>query len=416
MNRLTEHVPAARALVLIGGAAAFAACAWIAGCSTGGDGNPSGPASPTGVYLTSDKSRTQVTQDVSIDASYAYSREDRPECDWYVDGILNGSSQKGTITQTNPATYTAPSAVPAGGHVVVTAVSRSDSTFTASDTLEVVFTIKYVDASGGSDTASGGPLAAPFKTISYAMDRAAAGDTVLVMPGRYDEALGEDENIYVASDVTLRGVDRDSVVISTTAWGGIVGMNDGSTIESVTIENVESNHALYVTAPTAWIRDVRTVGLFGHSAIRIIGPDTEVVVENCEIVNDVTPLEGRGFEIITDTHSTIRGTTVSGWGYGIFINTTADPLVEGCTITGNHIGIISYGGTGDPITQPDLGGGDRGSVGGNTIRENVECGIKNQCATDVWAQNNTWHNDPPVEGPPYPCDFENNAGGSVIWY
>jgi parallel beta-helix repeat protein len=388
----------------------------IAACSSG-DGN-GGPAEPTGIALWFTRTRVQVTRETDITANltYPYRREDPPDCDWYVDGTLGGSSQKGTITQANPATYTAPSVVPAGGRVVITAVSRVDSTFTASDTLRVVFTIKYVDADDGSDTAAGGPWAAPFKTISYAMDHTAAGDTVFVMPGRYDETLGEDQNVYVATDVTLRGSHRDSVLISTTAWGGIVGLNNGSTLESVTIENVESNHAIYTTAATAWIRDVRTVGLYGHSAIRIIGPGTEVVVEDCEIVNDVNPGEGRGFEIITDTHSTIRGTTVSGWGYGIFINTASDPLIEGCTITDNHIGIISFGGTGDPITQPDLGGGHRGSVGGNLIRANTESGLKNQCATDVWAQGNTWHNDPPVEGPPYPCDFENSGGGSVVWY
>jgi parallel beta-helix repeat protein len=390
----------------------------LAGCGTSSDGNGNGgPAEPTGIALTFDQERVQITREIEIEATYTYARVDPPECEWYVDGYLGGNPLKGTITQTNPAVYTAPSVVPPGsGEVVISAASTADSTFTASDTLAIVFTIKYVDADDGSDTAAGGPWVAPFKTITYAMDHVSQGDTVLVMPGRYDEALGEDEYINVAADVTLRGSHRDSVVISTTAWGSIVGPNSGSTVESVTIENVESNHAIHVTAPTALIRNVRTVGAYGHSAIRIQGPGNEVVVEDCEIVNDVAPGSERGFEIITDTHSTIRNCTVSGWGYGIFVNTTSDPLIEGCTITGNSDGVISFGGSGDAISQPDLGGGARGSAGGNTIQGNTQAGLKNQCATAIWAQNNTWDNDPPTEGQPYPCDLENSGGGSIIWY
>jgi parallel beta-helix repeat protein len=397
---------------------AVAVAAIVTGCGTDGDGDGNGtPAGPTGIALTFGGTRVQLTQSIEIEAGHTYAREDPPECDWYVDGYLGGHPLRGTISQSNPATYTAPSIVPPGdGRVVVSAVSRADSTFTASDTLTIAFTIKYVDADTGSDTAAGGPWAAPFKTITYAMGHTSEGDTVYVMPGRYDEALGEDEYINIAAGVTLRGTHRDSVVISTTAWGGIVGPQNGSTLESVTIENVESNHAIYVTAPTALVRDVRTVGAYGHSAIRILGPGSEVVVEDCEIVNDVAPGTERGFEIITDTHSTIRNCTVRGWGYGIFVNTTSDPLIEGCTITENGTGVISFGGSGDSISQPDLGGGARGSLGGNTIRGNTQVGLKNQCDTAIWAQGNIWDNDPPTEGAPYPCDLENTGGGSIIWY
>ena len=88
----------------------LAAIALIAGCGSDGDG---GPAEPVGIAVTLSKSEVQLTQTVTADAQYTYARNGSPDCHWYVDGVLGGSAEKGTITQTNPATYTAPPAIPA---------------------------------------------------------------------------------------------------------------------------------------------------------------------------------------------------------------------------------------------------------------------------------------------------------------
>jgi hypothetical protein len=60
--------------------------------------------------------------------------------------------------------------------------------------------------------------------------------------------------------------------------------------------------------------------------------------------------------------------------------------------------------------NPDLGGGARGSAGGNTIRNNIECGIYNQTYSVIYAKFNTWTNDPPVAG----VDYCNTSTGGVI--
>jgi parallel beta-helix repeat protein len=395
---------------------ALAIAAAVAGCSSSGDGN-GGPAEPTGLALSLDQARLQLARETEVEAAYTYAREDPPACDWFVDGVLGGSSQKGTITQGNPATYTAPSAVPAGGRVTILAVSRDHAALSAADTLEIVFTIKYVDAGDGSDTAAGGAWVAPFKTVSYALDNADAGDTVYVRPGVYDQALGEDTAFHVPSGITLRGAHRDSCTLVATDFGYLVRPGEGVTIEHFTVVSAEEDpwHGIYIDANQGWVRDVRLNDAFTSSAVRIELPESEILFEDCEIVNTVNPGVGRGFEIIQGTHSTLRNVTVGGWGYGIMVSGTSDPIIEGCTITGNSTGIIAYGGSG-LISQPDVGGGARGCLGGNTIRGNTQVGLKNRCDTAIWAQNNTWDNDPPTEGEPYPCDLENTGGGSIIWY
>jgi hypothetical protein len=113
-----------------------------------GCGGESGPLEPTGLAITLGSQRVQITRSIEVAAlnTYPAARDEHPDCDWYVDGILGGNAMKGTVTQTNPATFTAPSAVPAGGAVEISAVLQSDSSFTASDTLAIVFTVRYGDA------------------------------------------------------------------------------------------------------------------------------------------------------------------------------------------------------------------------------------------------------------------------------
>lgn len=51
--------------------------------------------------------------------------------------------------------------------------------------------------------------------------------------------------------------------------------------------------------------------------------------------------------------------------------------------------------------NPDFGGGARGSLGGNIIRNNSECGLWFDLPHPIYARYNTWGNDPPVPGEDY---------------
>jgi hypothetical protein len=400
-------------LLLAGGLALLAA-----GCGS----SDNGPVSPNGINITLESFRVQVTRTVQVEAvnTYPYARNDRPPCDWYVDGILGGNAMRGTITQANPATFTAPPAVPQGGTAIITAVSRSDTTFTASDTLTIAFTVRYVDGENGTDTSSGGTWTNPLRTLTYALDAVADGDTVYVLPGSYDPDHGETGSFFIPGGVALIGASRESCSI----WGSgsdvsVVRLGDGATLENVTVGNWNADGMAVHSTGGGRIRLVTLRHPFEYCGIRADGgrsrDGNDVIIEGCELVNvDGEEHEGTALELFYGTHCTVRECTVAGWQFGLHINRDSDPLVEGCSITDNQYGVVAAG-TGAPGTGPDLGGGARGSAGGNAIRDNLDVGVQNITIGDIWALNNEWTNDPPTEGPPIPADFVNVAGGTVIW-
>jgi len=411
------HRTCARRALLIVSASVCALALLTSGC-----GEDSGPVEPDGLNLFLTESRVQVTRDTQIEAvhTYPYARDENPACDWYVDEILGGNAMVGTITQTNPATFTAPPAVPAGGTVEITAVSRASSALTASDTLRVAFTVRYVDGENGSDTSSGGTWTNPLRTLTYGLDLVADGDTLAILPGSYDPDHGEAGNYFVPGGVALQGTSRDSCLIygSGTDYS-VLRLGDGATIAGLTVGNWDEDDIAILTTGGGLIKDVAVSETFGLSAIRADGGrggrSNDVVIESCELVNAAATPTGRALELYNSTHCVVRDCTISGWEYGLYINRDSDPLIERSTITDNKYGVLAAGGGGGLLTQPDLGGGARGSVGGNTIRDNVEVGVSNYTEATIWALDNTWTTSPPTEGPPTPADLYNLVGGTIIW-
>lgn len=388
----------------------------------GGCGGDKGPSGPNGLNIFLAGPRVQITRSVSVEAvnTYPYARDEHPPCDWYVDGVLGGNAMKGTITQGNPATFTAPPAVPDGGAVEVSAVSRENSALTASDTLRIVFTIRYVDADDGSDTSSGGTWTNPLRTLTYGLNAVTDGDTLCLLPGSYDPDHGEAGNYFVPGGVSVTGTSRDSCLVygSGTDYS-VIRLGDGATIENMTVVNWDEDDFAVLATGGGLIRNVAARGTFDVAVLRADGGRgarvSDVIVEDCQFTNTSSPLTGRAIELYYGTHCVIRGCTVTGWQYGLYINRDSDPLIEHCTLTDNAYAIIAAGG-GGLLTEPDLGGGARGSEGGNTVRDNVNVGVFNMTAANIWALGNSWSTDPPTEGAPPPAtDFWNAGGGTVIW-
>lgn len=407
----------ARRALLAVPALACALALLVPGCA-----GESGPAEPTGLAIALGGPRVQITRSIQATAinTYPSARDEHPACDWYVDGALGGNAMKGTITQTNPATFTAPPAVPAGRAVEIMAISRSNSTFTASDTLRITFTIRYVDGESGNDTSSGGTWTNPLRTLTYALDLVGDGDTLSVLPGSYDPEHGEAGGYFIPGGVALIGTSMESCLLYGSGTDfSVVHLGDGATIERFTIGNWDDDDVAILTTGGGAIRNVAVRDTFRYSAIRADGErrgrDNDVVIEDCELVNTDAPQTGIALELYRGTHCVVRGCTVSGWEFGLYINRDSDPLIEGNTITDNQYGIIAAGG-GGLLTEPDLGGGARGSDGGNVIQYNSQVGVQNQTAASIWALDNTWTTDPPTEGPPPPAtDFWNLVGGAIIW-
>jgi len=94
--------------------------------------------------------------------------------------------------------------------------------------------IWYV-AKGGSDTNVGDHPNGPFLTIGEAINNATTGDTILIYPGEYEEAIP----LTVPTGVTIRGVDIRNVIIKPDSNTGedVFLLNGETTIEDITIKD-----------------------------------------------------------------------------------------------------------------------------------------------------------------------------------
>ena len=103
---------------------------------------------------------------------------------WHVNGISGGNSTVGTISSSG--LYVAPSAVPAGSSVTVTAISAH------AKPVNLIVAIntgaKYYVSTSGNDN-NPGTHAAPWLTIQHAANAVVAGDTVYVLGGTYHESV-----------------------------------------------------------------------------------------------------------------------------------------------------------------------------------------------------------------------------------
>jgi hypothetical protein len=135
-------------------------------------------------------------------------------------------------------------------------------------------------------------------------------------------------------------------------------------------------------------------------------------IENCRLVDDDGWRWYHGIELNAEYSNTIiRSCELGGFSIGISVGNHANPLIEGCVIENNQTGVsICCHDYENHDPNPDLGGGARGSAGGNTIRNN-DLGISNGSTHMIYAKFNTWNNHPPVDGE----DFINLSTGSVIW-
>ncbi|HEY1613938.1 MAG TPA: right-handed parallel beta-helix repeat-containing protein [Rhizomicrobium sp.] len=110
---------------------------------------------------------------------------------WQVDNANGGTPAWGTIS--TAGLYTMPATLPDPALVTVTAVSQADPSASATAAITLLAqapsgTTYYV-ATNGNDGNSGSQ-AAPWLTIQHAADTVAAGDTVLVRGGVYNEHVG----------------------------------------------------------------------------------------------------------------------------------------------------------------------------------------------------------------------------------
>jgi parallel beta-helix repeat protein len=344
---------------------------------------------------------------------------DNKNLNWFVNGVKDGNDVYGTITQNSAATYNAPDSLPDQSTITIVAESVEDETITDTCSIDLEFTRIIVKSDVGNDNTATGSVNLPAKTITRGLALADTGMTVLVFPGLYDVHNGEEFQLEIPGDVALVGMDWESCIIrghGTQNYNATILMDHpGSQFRKFTLEMGEPEDeqwdlAIRVRDDDQMVDSIRIFERGDFSVLRTGGADNSVI-QNCYFVVNDGETRHRAYEIAgASDNLIIRNCTAIGFNEGIFVNGMQEPLIEGCTLTGNNhgVGLWYEPPLSDP--NPDLGGGARGSAGGNNLSGNTSCGINNRTTNAIYAKSNTWDNDPPVEGE----DYCNSGTGSVI--
>ena len=219
---------------------------------------------------------------------------------------------------------------------------------------------------GGDDDASGAPagptcdqegtLNVPddFDTIQEAADAAAPGALVLVAEGTYEEAVN-----VTCADITVRGVDRNNVVLEGNFElenGVRILETDGVVVENMTAQNYTGNGFFWTGVDGyrgSYLTAIRNgdYGVYGYGSINGVvehsygsgSPDAGVYIGQCgdcnAVVDDFTSeWNGIGYSGTNSSNVTIINSTFRHNRTGILPNAGS---YEGCappvrnTIVGN---------------------------------------------------------------------------------
>lgn len=344
------------------------------------------------------------------------------DVEWYVNGVMGGDSVFGTVTQTNPAVYTAPDSVPEPAEVVVMALAGKDRSKVDTCSLTVRFTQVCVSVSTGSDYTGTGGSTKPVRSITRGLQIAGPGMTVRVENGEYDRESGEEFPIVITDGISLIGEDWAQTLI-----GHGLCRDEGDTT-SVVIAGKDCAFRRfavgYSCTTTGICINVSSVSVNARiDSIQIPGSSWAVglcvdgasntIIENCIFHSGLKCPCGTGMKLMSgDVGTIVRNCEFGDYEYGVYFGSSSDAMIEECSLRFcGHAFYICCQDDSDQGANPDLGGGARDSKGGNTLRYYFECGVTNLTSGTIYAKDNGWDHYPPVEGQ----DFCNSGGGEVIW-
>jgi len=184
----------------------------------------------------------------------------------------------------------------------------------------------YVDALNGDDQNGNGSQALPWKSITYALTKVVASDTIHVLPGTYDASgNGETFPMTLLPGITLVGVSaRDCIIDGEGKSGSVIVLNTSVTVAQVTIKG--SNNGWYDSALNC------TGGQSGWKLIgcTVQGPARGIYGRN----NSSILIASNFFKNLYNDNITLFGAT----GVDIFSNTFDGTILnslKGILITSN---------------------------------------------------------------------------------
>ncbi len=177
-------------------------------------------------------------------------------------------------------------------------------------------TTLYVSASTGSDS-NACTAAAPCATIGHAVAQAAAGDTIMVAPGTYDE------QVTITVPLTLEG-SSGSIIDASGLTNGIIVRGSGAAgtvIDGLRVEGANQEGILLQgTSDVTVEHNIVTgndAGMFSRSPTGECAP-TGVVPGDC----------GEGIHLMSVTGSTISGNLVADNAGGILLTDELGPTAH----------------------------------------------------------------------------------------
>jgi parallel beta-helix repeat protein len=219
--------------------------------------------------------------------------------------------------------------------------------------------------SNGSD--SGDCIASPCGSIGYAVEQAAAGDTVDVGPGVYQESLLIEKAVtLLGSGATIDGTGHDNAILIRGAGAA------GTVVQGFTVQNALLEGILAMQTSHLAIRDNVVMN---NDALW----DPVNVPEPCQKSDDC----GEAVHLMTVTHSVVDGNTVKNNVGGILLtdemgptawNTVSNNVVSdndrdcGITLPSHFVSPMS-------VVTPDQGGIYNNTIIGNTVTNNGAAGI-----------------------------------------
>ncbi|MGA7934227.1 MAG: DUF1565 domain-containing protein [Kovacikia sp.] len=282
------------------------------------------------------------------------------------------------------------------------------------ETAQIPFgaTVLYVNPGAGTDTPGAGSQAAPYRSITYALQNAQAGTVVQLQRGSYIQATGEVFPLRIPAGVILRGEENAKGQTVAIIGGGVwisptfarqnitILAGKDSEIRGVSVLNPNiRGTGIWVESTNPTIRNC-TFSKNHREGVFITGTSNPKVERNVFLQNG-----GNGLSIANNASGEIRDNVFQNTGFGLAIGGNSTPLVTGNQIIQNVDGIY-INDAARPILRnnliennkrdglvatiranPNLGDGE--SAGNNTIRNNRQYDLNNATGGTLYSVGNT---------------------------
>jgi parallel beta-helix repeat protein len=264
----------------------------------------------------------------------------------------------------------------------------------------------FVNAETGTDMPDCGTQTSPCNMVTQGLSQAMAGQTVMVAAGTYsfgqnsDHPLAEPVPLMMKSGVDIVGDTTNTVLDFSNANAdggtGIVGA-DNAMLSGFTIQSEEGSVTYLVDASNTALTITNNLFLDLNgdeccsTAILVGDTGTPSITGNTFGQGDLGL--GTGIQVKGTADPFISGNTITNSFNGIVTTVSATAEITGNTITGNSVGVLIQ-----DNSNPDLGGGAEGSLGGNTMSCNTSADLENDATKSISATNNFWDDAPPIEG------------------